>query len=122
MKGKQESAPSTIDARYNTPLPIPPKTGDMFSELVKYSKRLELAALLRARGLYVRWHAYEYLLGLDGRIVGVLLLEPTKRVAWLYMARHVPRTAQEEVAKTVSSIIKELDPDMRIKVLRLSLE
>ena len=119
MKGKQESAPSTIDARYNTPLPIPPKTGDMFSELVKYSKRLELAALLRARGLYVRWHAYEYLLGLDGRIVGVLLLEPTKRVAWLYTAKHVPRAARDRIMSIVSSLIRELDPAMRVEMMQL---
>lgn len=62
------------------------------------SKRLELVRELRRSNFYVRWHAYEFLLGYGGRLVGVLLLEPSRSRATLYCRRDAPL---EEIEKAV---------------------
>ncbi|MEM1509810.1 MAG: hypothetical protein QXY49_00615 [Thermofilaceae archaeon] len=50
--------------------------------------RLALVQELRKRGFYVRWHAYEFLLGYNGRLIGTLLLEPSKGKANLFLIEY----------------------------------
>lgn len=80
--------------------------------LSKYTARVELAQGLRRRGFYVRWHAYEFLLGYRGRLVGTLLLEPSRGKATLYCRRGTPleevRGAVEEALGEVAGAV-ELD-------------
>lgn len=46
--------------------------------------RMKLLRELKGRGAYVRWHAFEFLLGWRDRIAGVLLLEPLRKRCTLY--------------------------------------
>mgnify|MGYP000417190371 CR=1 FL=1 len=84
--------------------------------LSKFAARIELARKLRERGFYVRWHAYEFLLGYRGRLIGTLFLEPSKGRATLYCKRGAPlaeieralREALSEVAGGVKLEVKEV--------------
>lgn len=57
---------------------------------------------MRNRGVYVRWHAFEFLLGWRGRIAGVLLLEPLKQQITLYCSAYC-----EELMEVVKTSLKE---------------
>jgi hypothetical protein len=84
--------------------------------LSKFAARIELVRKLRDRGFYVRWHAYEFLLGYRGRLVGALFLEPSKGRATLYCKRgaplaeiqRAPREALSEVAGGVELEVNEV--------------
>lgn len=69
--------------------------------------RIELARKLRERGFYVRWHAYEFLLGYRGRLVGTLFLEPSRRRATLYCKRGAPLAEIEQALRGALSEVAE---------------
>ncbi|RLE89886.1 MAG: hypothetical protein DRJ49_01590 [Thermoprotei archaeon] len=49
-----------------------------------HMNRLRLHYLLRQNGFYSRIHAYEYLLGFKGSIIGIMVVDPTTNIATLY--------------------------------------
>jgi len=74
--------------------------------------RLRLLEALKRRGLYAHMHAYEYILGYRGRIVGVLLLEPRRLSATLYSADK----PSEELPTLVQEALAEVDPSIRLEL------
>lgn len=84
----------------------------MRSLLELHQSRLRLLQELKRRGLYARWHAYEYLLGYKGEIVGVLLLEPSRLRATLYLRRG----AAGEVAEIVGEALRAVDQAVELEV------
>ncbi len=85
----------------------------MKSALETPSARLKLLLELRRRGLYVHMHAYEYILGYGGRIVGVMLLEPWKSTAELYVREELP----PEVLALLRGALREVDPRVELLVV-----
>ncbi|UNQ73374.1 hypothetical protein [Infirmifilum sp. NZ] len=84
----------------------------MVSPLELPGARLRLLEALRRRGLYAHMHAYEYILGYRGRIVGVLLVEPRRLSATLYSADKTP----EELPALVREALAEVDPSVRLEL------
>ncbi|MEM3406446.1 MAG: hypothetical protein QXY18_04525 [Nitrososphaerota archaeon] len=41
--------------------------------------RFKLLKLLKSEGMYVRWHAYEYLIGYKNNLVCLIFLEPINK-------------------------------------------
>jgi len=89
----------------------------VFSELGVARNRLRLAWMLRERGVYVRLHAYEYLLGYGGMILGVLLLEPSRGSASLFLRGEGENA--ERLAEIVGDVLGRLDPGLRLSVVRV---
>ncbi|AKG38356.1 hypothetical protein MA03_02435 [Infirmifilum uzonense] len=85
----------------------------MSSKLAIAVNRLRLAHELRRRGVYVRMHAYEYLLGYKGRIAGVLLLEPTRNRASLYL---VSGATQTDLEMIVEEALRQIEPGVQLAV------
>ena len=81
--------------------------------LSKPAARIELARRLRERGFYVRWHAYEFLLGYRGRLVGTLFLEPSKGRATLYCRRGAPLT---EIERALREALSEVAGGVELEV------
>ena len=84
-----------------------------------YQNRIKLARMLRRCGLYVRMHAYEYLLGFRSCIIGVLLIEPWNEIAYVYLNEtfNVP---VKDIVATLSSLLKSIDPYINISIRRRS--
>lgn len=63
----------------------------------------------------MRWHAYEYLLGYGGEIVGVLLLEPSRRKATLHLRSGAEgrREVIEKVAEALAAVDQGVDFELR---------
>jgi len=80
-----------------------------------YRTRIKLAKMLKRYGLYVRMHAYEYLLGFRNHIIGVLLLEPWKGMAYIYLNDSF-NVLEENVVATLSSLLKSIDPNISVFV------
>ena len=76
--------------------------------LVLRKKRWELMELLRKEGFYVRLHAYEYLLGYDNQLKGLLLLEPFEGNAFLKIFEKKDDGVIEKIKKCVYSIDKKI--------------
>lgn len=76
--------------------------------LVLRKKRWELMELLRKEGFYVRLHAYEYLLGYDKQLKGLLLLEPFEGNAFLKIFERKDDEIIEKIKKCVYSIDKKI--------------
>jgi len=76
-------------------------------------RRMKLVNALRRRGVYVRWHAFEFLLGWRGRIAGVLLLEPLKKKSSLYCISFC-----EELLGVVRESLKEAGFDGEFTAVR----
>ncbi|MEZ0346342.1 MAG: hypothetical protein ABWK01_07315 [Infirmifilum sp.] len=86
----------------------------MHSPLELQSARQLLLYLLRSSGFYVHMHAYEFLLGYDGRLIGVLLLEPSRRKATLYANEGL--TSQEAIKK-LKGVLRQVDPALLLSVI-----
>lgn len=82
-----------------------------FFSLYKY--RLELLYKLRRKGFYVRMHAYEYLLGFEGRIIGVLLLEPRRNEATLWLSPKVINS--ERIYNLINEALMSIDPTIKVR-------
>ena len=78
------------------------------------SSRLRLVEELRRRGLYVRWHAFEFLLAYRGRIAGVLLLEPSRGSCTLYC-----RSCPADLVKQVEEALAEAGVNAALRVVEL---
>jgi len=76
--------------------------------LVLRKKRWELMELLKKEGFYVRLHAYEYLLGYNHRLKGLLLLEPFEGKALLKIFEKRNNEIVEKIKKCVYSIDKKI--------------
>jgi len=76
--------------------------------LVLRKKRWELMELLRKEGFYVRLHAYEYLLGYDNQLKGLLLLEPFEGNAFLKIFEKKDDEVIEKIKKCVYFIDKKI--------------
>jgi hypothetical protein len=87
----------------------------MLNPLVVASNRVRLAWMLRERGVYVRLHAYEYLLGFEGRILGVLLLEPSRGVASLYLSER--SEASDRLVGIVDEVLGGFPPRLSLRVV-----
>jgi hypothetical protein len=87
----------------------------VFSELSVAWNRVRLAWMLRERGVYVRLHAYEYLLGFGGRILGVLLLEPSRGVASLYLSER--SEASDRLVGIVDEVLGGFPPRLSLRVV-----
>ncbi len=79
------------------------------SPLVSPEGRLALLQEFRRRGLYVRMHAYEYLIADEGGFVAILLLEPSEGRATLLDLRGTELTS-------VLEAISAIDPGLRVQV------
>ncbi|QOJ79104.1 hypothetical protein IG193_01155 [Infirmifilum lucidum] len=90
----------------------------MRSMLETPGARLKLLLELRRRGLYVHMHAYEYILGYGGRIVGVVLLEPWRGTAELYAGEELP----PEVLALLRGALREVDPHVKLLVVSTRVE
>ncbi|RLF18467.1 MAG: hypothetical protein DRZ82_08180 [Thermoprotei archaeon] len=77
-----------------------------------------MARLLRGHGFYVRMHAYEYVLGINNRIFGVLVLEPWRGKAQLYI--HKGSLTSEDCINTLLNVLKSIDSKIKINVLYAS--
>lgn len=75
--------------------------------------RMKLVRALRKRGVYVRWHAFEFLLGWQGRIAGVLLLEPLEKRCSLYCI-----SSCEELLEVVRDSLREAGFDGELVAAR----
>ncbi|GEM_PF-4099809 len=76
--------------------------------------RLRLVEELRRRGVYVRWHAFEFLLAYRGRIAGVLLLEPSRGGCTLYCRSCPPGLVQQ-----VRDALRAAGVDAELRVVEL---
>ncbi len=76
--------------------------------------RLAMVQELRKRGFYVRWHAYEFLLGYGGRLIGTLLLEPSKGKASLFL-----REYSEAAVRLVKEAVEAAGGEVELEVLAL---
>jgi len=101
--------PRTACRKADLPLILP---RSMVSPLELPGARLRLLEALRRRGLYAHMHAYEYILGYRGRIVGVLLVEPRRLSDTLYAADKPP----EELPALVREALAEVDPSVRLEL------
>jgi hypothetical protein len=81
--------------------------------LSRFAARIELARKLRDKGFYIRWHAYEFLLGYRGRLVGTLFLEPSKGRATLYCRRGAPLT---EIERALREALSEVAGGVELEV------
>jgi hypothetical protein len=72
--------------------------------------RLKLLKLLKSEGMYVRWHAYEYLIGYKGILTCLILLEPInnkvliKKFKWSEFSNE----ASEIIKNKMASIDKKI--------------
>ncbi|MCD6403096.1 MAG: hypothetical protein J7K98_02080 [Candidatus Aenigmarchaeota archaeon] len=73
-----------------------------------YEKRYAFLQLLKEKGFYVRMHAYEYLLGKDGKIVGVLLLEPANNRVEIFFSPILSSTERKRVEKEIRNVIRKI--------------
>lgn len=85
-------------------------------KLSKVTARIELAQKLRERGFHVRWHAYEFLLGYRGRLIGTLLLEPSRGRATLYCRRGTPLA---EVERALREAVGEVAGGVELEVVEV---
>lgn len=76
--------------------------------LVLRERRLKLMELLRKEGFYVRLHAYEYLLGYNHQLKGLLLLEPFNGNIFLKIFGEKESKIIDKVKKCVYSIDKKI--------------
>jgi len=82
--------------------------------LSSVAARIELARKLRERGFYVRWHAYEFLLGYRGQLVGTLLLEPSRGRATLYCTKGAPLA---EIERALREAVGEVAGGVKLEVV-----
>uniref|UniRef100_A0A7C3SL05 Uncharacterized protein n=1 Tax=Thermofilum pendens TaxID=2269 RepID=A0A7C3SL05_THEPE len=82
--------------------------------MLSVSGRLRLVEELRRRGLYVRWHAFEFLLAHKGRIAGVLLLEPSRGGCTLYC-----RSCPADLVQRVRDALRAAGLDAELRVVEV---
>jgi len=75
-------------------------------------ERLTLLYSLKKAGFYVRMHAYEYVLGYAGSIIGVLALHPGETAATLYLNKYA-RSGSEHA---VLSVLRSIRDDVKVEV------
>lgn len=72
--------------------------------------RYELLKLLKSEGMYVRWHAYEYLIGYKGKLACLIFIEPMnnrvliKKFKWSNFSNE----ASEIIKNKIVSINKKI--------------
>ncbi|MEM1575404.1 MAG: hypothetical protein QXF09_01360 [Nitrososphaerota archaeon] len=73
--------------------------------------RFKLLKLLKSEGMYVRWHAYEYLIGYKNNLVCLIFLEPInkkvliKKFKWSKFSNE----AIEIIKSKIASINKKIE-------------
>ncbi len=78
-------------------------------------KRYELLKLLKSEGMYVRWHAYEYLIGYKGKLVCLILLEPmNKRVL---IKKFKWSNFSNEAFEIIKDKITSIDKKIKIEII-----
>lgn len=73
--------------------------------------RLTLLHELKKRGFYVRWHAYEFLLGYEGKLIGALLLEPSRSKANLFL-----REGSEAIVRLIKEAVEVAGDRVELEV------
>ena len=77
--------------------------------------RFKLLKLLKSEGMYVRWHAYEYLIGYKGDLTCLILLEPInnkvliKKFKWSNFSN--------EVSEIIRKKIVSMDKKIKIEII-----
>jgi len=79
-------------------------------------ERLGLLYLLREKGFYVHMHAYEYLVGLDGRLAAVVLLEPLRCRVEIYGVPGAPPEGLRVLAEVISEKFPGVEVDVIVRV------
>lgn len=81
--------------------------------LTKWENRIYLASKIRELGLYVRLHAYEYIIGDYSKFIAIIMLEPFMRKAVIRVIHH-----EEELLNSIVSLILNMDPSVKVEVIR----
>ena len=87
---------------------------------LSYACRCELAKKLKQNGFYVRMHAYDYLLGKNGRIIGVLTIEPTNDTVYLYFSPLLTLKETRKIEDEVRKILSKFSENVKFIVFQRS--
>ena len=73
--------------------------------------RLKLLFCLKESGFYVRMHAYEYLIGYNGKLIGLILLEPRFNRVILNFFEKI----DTKILVSILTCIRKISPQINIE-------
>ncbi len=85
----------------------------MHNPLVRWINRTYLASKIRELGLYVRLHAYEYIVGDYSKFIAIIMLEPFIEKVIIKIINY-----DENLLNKIISLIRNIDPKIKIEIVR----
>jgi len=86
------------------------------SFLWRFDERIELLSYLKEKGFYVRMHAYEYLVGYGGKLLGIIFLDTINCRVEVFAVPGV----EERMLRRLVEMLSSKYPDVGVEVYGLS--